>query len=63
MSKLLDDYESKLQVKLDAAIAQLEETLKLIQEEDKFFGLAWPTEGRLWKLNKTCERILSEFRP
>lgn len=61
MSKLLEAYEKSVQLKLDKAIQELEETLELIKAEDKFLGLAWPTEDRVWKLQKTCERILAEI--
>ncbi len=59
MSEL--EYQRMLTEKLNDAILHLEETLELVKSQDKFFGLAWPLEGRLWKLQKTCEQVLREI--
>lgn len=55
------EYQKALTKKLNEAINSLEETLELVKSQDKFFGLAWPLEGRLWKLQKTCEQVLREI--
>lgn len=61
MSKILEAYEKSVQLRLDNAITELEQALELVKSQDAFFGLAWPTEDRLWKLHNICNRILSEI--